>query len=305
VSMDPFPSIPKKMRKWVIRPTLAVEDMLNVKHYPPIDAISSASNIQALRMMYQLPSYIYISSLETISIGWWDASTGTWTDKDVSEQDINLETKIVQFKIKKIAPVSVLLPRNTDFPFTSWFLRCVSNNKAILEVTGKRMEFRFVITGGYMEFVDTQNLPELAHLRGLKSSPGFIVLEMKKCGILLLPEDRDGPACSIMPKTAEAEERALFDMSLATRTFAFMNTHWNKELEPDRCAIRMRENLEYDEFFAENEEADWRTVGWWPNKCSILGMKESDEELNSSVPEEHETHLTLELALKGNCTPQA
>ena len=85
VSMYPFPNIPKKMRKWVIRPTLAVEDMLNVKHYPPIDAISSASNIQALRMMYQLPSYIYISSLETISIGWWDVSTGTWTDKDVSE----------------------------------------------------------------------------------------------------------------------------------------------------------------------------------------------------------------------------
>jgi cancer susceptibility candidate protein 1 len=63
--------------------------------------------------------------------------------------------------------------------------------------------------------------------------------------------------------------------------------------------------LEYDEFFAENEEDDWKTVGWWHEKCSILGMKESDEELNSAVPEEHETHLTLQLAMENNCTPPA
>jgi len=70
-----------------------------------------------------MPSYVYISSLDTVSIGWWDAESGTWTDKDVSEQNIDNVTKVVNFKIKRFAPVAVLLPRITDFPYTSWFLR--------------------------------------------------------------------------------------------------------------------------------------------------------------------------------------
>jgi hypothetical protein len=97
---------------------------------------------------------VYISSLDTISIGWWDEENGVWTDAGVTDQDINLETKVVQFRVTKLAPYAVLLPRNTDFPFSSWFLRCTSDTQAILDVYGKRMDFRFILTGGYMEFVD-------------------------------------------------------------------------------------------------------------------------------------------------------
>jgi hypothetical protein len=52
VQMYPFPQVPKKMRKWVIRPTMAIEDMLTLKHYPPQDAIATASNVTPLRMKY-------------------------------------------------------------------------------------------------------------------------------------------------------------------------------------------------------------------------------------------------------------
>jgi hypothetical protein len=104
------------------------------------------------------------------------------------------------FRIKKLAPVAVLLPRITDFPFSTWFLRCISDKKAVLEVTGKRMDFRFILEGSKVEFVDALNLKELESLRGLKVSPGVIMLELKKSGILILPEDRDGEACGITPK---------------------------------------------------------------------------------------------------------
>jgi len=201
--------------------------------------------------------------------------------------------------------VAVLLPRITDFPYTSWFLRCTEDNKAILEVVGKRMEFRFVLTGSQMEFVDSMNIPELEHLRGLKSTPGYIVLELKKSGILLLPEDRDAETCGVTPKTAEAEEMAIFNMSLAARTLAFCNTKWNNALGQDIVGVRWRENLEYDETFAENDEADWNSVGFWSNKCALMNIKESDEEVNKEIPEEHVTHLSFELALLDNCTPAA
>ena len=167
------------------------------------------------------------------------------------------------------------------------------------------MEFRFVLTGSQMEFVDSMNIPELEHLRGLKSTPGYIVLELKKSGILLLPEDRDAETCGVTPKTAEAEEMAIFNMSLAARTLAFCNTKWNNALGQDIVGVRWRENLEYDETFAENDEADWNSVGFWSNKCALMNIKESDEEVNKEIPEEHVTHLSFELALLDNCTPAA
>merc|ERR1719362_2130911 len=73
----------------------------------------------------------------------------------------------------------------------------------------------------------------------------------------------------------------------------------------DIVGVRWRENLEYDETFAENDEADWNSVGFWSNKCALMNIKESDEEVNKEIPEEHVTHLSFELALLDNCTPAA
>jgi len=159
------------------------------------------------------------------------------------------------------------------------------------------MEFRFVLTGSQMEFVDSMNIPELEHLRGLKSTPGYIMLELKKSGILLLPEDRDADICGVTPKDKEVEEMAIFNISLAARTLAFCNTKWNNALGPDMCGVRWRENLEYDETFAENDEADWKSVAFWSNKCALMAIKESEEEVNKEIPEEHVTHLSFELGL--------
>lgn len=157
-----------------------------------------------------------------------------------------------------------------------------------------------------MEFVDNMNLPELEHLKGVKSTPGYIILELKKSGILLLPEDRDADCCGITPKDKDAEELAIFNISLAARTLAFCNTRWNNTLGADLVGVRWRENLEYDENFAENDEADWRSIGFFtPNKVAIMALKESDEEVNAAIPEEHVTHLSFELALENNCTAAA
>ena len=50
----------------------------------------------------------------------------------------------------------------------------------------------------------------------------------------------------------------------------------------DKVMVRIRENLEYDEEFAEDQEKDWKSIVWWPNKCAAIKARESSETLNES-----------------------
>ena len=71
--------------------------------------------------------------------------------------------------------------------------------------------------------------------------------------------------------------------------------------------LRIRENLEFDKEFLEDDENDWRQVVWWANKCSFVnGCKDTDAKCNVQIAEGQETHCLLTQAI-GNevCSEQA
>ena len=45
----------------------------------------------------------------------------------------------------------------------------------------------------------------------------------------------------------------------------------------------MRENLEYDEEFAEDQEKDWKSVVFGANKCYCIKARDSAETLDESM----------------------
>jgi len=52
----------------------------------------------------------------------------------------------------------------------------------------------------------------------------------------------------------------------------------------------MRENLEFDEEFAEDQEKDWKSIVFGTNKCSIIKAKDSAETLNESLLDDTEVY---------------
>lgn len=67
--------------------------------------------------------------------------------------------------------------------------------------------------------------------------------------------------------------------------------------------LRMRENPELDEDFAEDQEKDWKTIVWWKNKVGAIKMRDSYENLNENLLEGTLTHARLDLLLaKDNLT---
>ena len=54
-----------------------------------------------------------------------------------------------------------------------------------------------------------------------------MLLELKKCGINLLPRDEDAKLAGIELKDREAEELAIIDVTNAVRAFHFRRAKWN------------------------------------------------------------------------------
>lgn len=46
--------------------------------------------------------------------------------------------------------------------------------------------------------------------------------------------------------------------------------------------VRIRENMEYDEEFAEDQEKEWKSIVWWTNKCACVKSRDSWENLNEN-----------------------
>lgn len=84
--------------------------------------------------------------------------------------------------------------------------------------------------------------------------PGSLLYKLQKSGINLLPEDQDIEEAELTLKDSEAEDRAIEDISLAVRGFFIKSSKWSSQVSDEKVVYYMRENLEYDEEFAEDQE---------------------------------------------------
>lgn len=298
-----FPDLPKRVKKWTIRDISAVEDILIVKPYPPNDFLSGVSmaNVNPLRVGYTLPDKVYLPDESLIKVCAWDSNE--WQEADISE--VAFDGRQVNFRTRRLVPLAVLMPKITYYPYTYWYLRAVSNEKVLLQLQSPRMTFDFEITPGKLEYKDKTGAEELKHFVGKVLPPGELLLEMQKSGLHLLPEDRDCIDAGIKQKSIDAEEQAIFDISMTIHTFAFRSSKWNKSAPETMVLAIIRENLEFDEFFAEDEDHDWRTIAWQPVKSSFVNAREIATDMDLSIPEGHETHFLLRSVMSGNVTETA
>lgn len=304
VNIYRFPELPKSVKEWKLRPVKSIEITLNPRPYPSPD-IAGVTNINPIKMIYQLPANLYIPNPQMMRIAVWDYNSSTWSETEISEPSFNSEHKIITFKTKKLAPFGILSQRITDYPYSYFFIRATSDESVSLDIKGKRIDFQFIITPGFLEFININKIPELNFLEGQKLTPGVLLFSLSNCGIFLLPDDRDFETCGLTAKSPEAEELAILDISMNIRTFAFRSSKWNKEVGSEVVISRIRENLEYDSFFAEDEEHDWRTVSWYFNKCSLNCLKETSDEKKLKPPQGMSTHFLLNLVMKDHCTAEA
>jgi hypothetical protein len=301
-----YPDQPKGVKEWKLRPIKSTEITLNPRPYPsPEIAATGNTNITPLKMTFELPSYLYIPTPGALRVAVWEPNSLSWSESEISDIVYSPEPKSISARTKRLAPFAVLSERTADFPFSYFFIRAVSDEQVLLDIKGKRIDIQFIITPGYLEFVNSSGISELRFLENVKMTPGALLFQLARCGIFLMPDERDFATTGLTQKSRDAEELAIFDISMNIRTFAFRSTKWNRLVEGDVVLARIRENLEYDSFFAEDEEHDWRTVSWHFNKCCLTGLKETSDEKKMKSADGDISHFLLNLVMEDHATDSA
>ena len=297
----------RQAMKWTVRNVFSIDDRLKNIPYP-----DPSSQIQPdpITIQFILPEYVFVTENDDIKVGVWDEKEKVWSTQEIDDLQLDKSTRKLDFTTRKLAQMAFLQSRCTDYPYKRWKLRCIENQKAVLDIETKRgILLNFEIGPEYLMLTVDANsegeqiegievFPELKHLKNQKFSPGYLLLELSKCGIHLLPRDEDAQLGEIRLKEFGAEERAIQDLSTAVRSFAFRSCRWNQSIEPDNIVLKVRENLEFDREFFEDHEPDWRYLMWWPNKCSFVRCSDLDETPDVRISQGHETHAILSLALQ-------
>lgn len=302
----------KPMQKWTSRRVFTVEERLKKINFPD----QSNSDTQPVEITFTVPKTVYMSQdTSSVDIKIWDKVNKCWTGDAIGGDLVYVKKdRQIKFNSNAFAPMCMVQSRCTDYPYQNWWLRCVEEEKAILTVWTKRLKLTFEITPLCLKFVETNlDTPELDHLKGKNMTPGYLLHELSKCGIHLMPRDEDAQLGGIEKKDRNAEERAIIDVACSVRAFHYRRCKWNQgETEnpgvgADTIVLRIRENIEYDEEFAEDYEPDWRQVMWWSNKVSYVeGTKETDKKCTVRLAEGHVTHSILHQSLvPGMCSDAA
>ena len=153
----------------------------------------------------------------------------------------------------RLAPLAFIQPRCIDYPYQSWKIRSNSESTVLLDLVTKRVKLQFLIQDQKVTLVG-EPLESLEFLYNKPMLPGSLLYALKKSGINLLPEDQDIEQTDLTLKDYEVEDHALEDVSLAVRGFFLKSNKWSSHMGRDKVSFFLRENLEYDEEFQEDQE---------------------------------------------------
>jgi hypothetical protein len=95
---------------------------------------------------------------------------------------------------------------------------------------------------------------ELEYLFDKEFSYEQIVIELRNCGILIVPLDEDIIEIGMKTKNNEAQDRAVNDIVMACRNYAIKSHPMNSKLSDEVIVAKFKQNKENDLFFFDDEE---------------------------------------------------
>lgn len=108
-----------------------------------------------------------------------------------------------------------------------------------------------------------------------------MLYELSERGIHLLPVEEDYVEAKLPVKDREAEQNAIRDIAYAIESF-YIRSEVN---ESSDIITKIRENLDYERVFLEDQEKDWKVIRWLANsRCEVTNRSIPERHLNLEVP---------------------
>lgn len=176
-----MPEPRKESTKWVMRPIKTTNDTLIHWPFPAPGSVAEPVSIR-----YFLPNYVFLHPDDTHSVGVWDEEKQAWSTEYVSDLEYHPDTRKLEFSLTKFAPVAYLQQKTTDYPYDSWYLRSIGEQKALLTINTKRLEINIEILPMCVKLVEMKE-PQLADLCDKEMHPGMLLMELSRRGIHMMP----------------------------------------------------------------------------------------------------------------------
>ncbi len=96
------------------------------------------SNIK-IQFKIELAHNVFIKDLDSVIIGRYEEESGKWSMNNIDMPDFSSlkEKKTVTFYCNELTNFGILLERRIFFPYKSWYLRCINEKTAVLDLESK------------------------------------------------------------------------------------------------------------------------------------------------------------------------
>lgn len=138
---------------------------------------------------FALPATLILSGLP--EIGWWDDEDSCWRKDGITDVEYEKLSRVLKFLTVRARPHAVIQSRVKYYPYHSWILTPISNNKALFTLESHGHVIKIEIGSGWCKLVETP-FCECKHVIGLGLDPIILLKELSRCGLHLMPVDADG-----------------------------------------------------------------------------------------------------------------
>lgn len=164
--------------EWVMRQILPVNERLKNLTFPESSTGNAIEN--PVEVSFKIPSHVFIGDdITALKIGVWDSDKQKWSFDYIAfgKEESKKESRQILFTTTKFAPMAMLQSRCMDYPYQNWWLRCIGEDTAMLDLWTKRVHLTFEISPLTIMLVECE-IPELQHLNNKTCQPGYLLLEL-------------------------------------------------------------------------------------------------------------------------------
>jgi len=320
-----IPPSSKRVKGWTLRQIPPPGQELTILAYPNTEhTTATAIAVQPCKIEYKVPSHVLLRQ-KSPTVSWWDTLVEKWSTEGITEISWDPEGRKISFFSARLAAFSITQERHLDLPYKHWSLRPSGPLQVELLVQAARYELHFVISEEGLRLKGPE-LPELhaimyteateggdpegkASAAGGKEprirSPATLLVELRECGLNLLPEDGDAEfLADYTPKHAETQARAYSDLSEMAAFYDIASSKHNRALAPERALVRIRENLLFEEHdpLDPDCDSDYHAVMFFPDKACFVKSLEQKTPCREEQIENHFTHSSLYLCYEKHPT---
>jgi len=68
---------------------------------------------------------VFTTEGDDIKVGVWDEDQEQWSTDYIEELTFDRTKREIEFQTRKFGPIAYLQSKTTDFPYDSWYVRCI------------------------------------------------------------------------------------------------------------------------------------------------------------------------------------